>query len=331
MSAQPTELLPVYLAVGDDRLMRDTVVDRIKARVAELGDLDFNSETIDGGSATGTQIVDAANTFPFASEKRLVIVNDVEKLSKADQDIVVEYLQAPTRSTVLMLLANKLPSNTKLHGAVKAVDPKAVINAEQKKKASDVRDRVIAIAASKGLTLSSSDASHLIERSGKSTVRLSAELQKIASFVGQRTVITREDIDQIVVPTREIAPWELTDAVSARDLATVVELTGTMLDDGRTPIELLSTVIRRIRDLITIRALLDRDENSSAIAAALGQPEWKVRSLIGWTRGWEAAELRDSLVTASQADADMKSGADPVVTLELWLFATVAGGSLQAR
>lgn len=330
MTKKKTDLLPVYLAVGDDRLMRDTVVDRIRARVAELGDLDFNSETLEGGSVTGVEIVDAANTFPFASEKRLVIVRDAEKLSKDDQAIVAEYLASPSETSVLMLLAEKLARNTKLFSAVLAVGPKAVIDTGQRSKR-DLPATVVSMALGKGLVLSPSDASYLIERAGRSTVKLDSELDKIVAFVGDRNRIDRSDIDAVVVPARDVAPWELPDAVSARDLATLVELVGDLFDDGRSPIELLGSSIRRIRDLLSIKALRDRGEGPSAIAAALGQPEWKLRSLIQWAEAYESEELRAALIGAAQADADMKSGADPAATLELWLYSLVAGADGRRR
>lgn len=330
MAEKKTDLLPVYLAVGDDRLMRDTVVDRIRARVAELGDLDFNSETLEGGSVTGVEIVDAANTFPFASEKRLVIVRDVEKLSKDDQAIVAEYLASPSETSVLMLLAEKLARNTKLFSAVLAVGPKAIIDTGQRSKR-DLPATVVSMALGKGLVLSPGDASYLIERAGRSTVKLDSELDKVVAFVGDRNRVERSDIDEVVVPARDVAPWELPDAVSARDLATVVELVGDLLDDGRSPIELLGSSVRRIRDLLSIKALRDRGEGSSAIAAALGQPEWKLRSLVQWSEAYESEELRAALIGAAQADADMKSGADPAATLELWLYSLVAGADGRRR
>ena len=73
-TAKQKPLIPAYLIVGEDALKRSTVLRRLRERLAQYGDLSFNSDTFDGETALGADIVSACNTMPFASEKRLVYV-----------------------------------------------------------------------------------------------------------------------------------------------------------------------------------------------------------------------------------------------------------------
>ena len=54
--SQHTDLLPAYLAVGEDALKREAVIARLKARLATMGDLSFNSDEFDGEVAEGAAI-----------------------------------------------------------------------------------------------------------------------------------------------------------------------------------------------------------------------------------------------------------------------------------
>lgn len=78
--------LPAYLINGEDELKRETVLKRLKSRLSEFGDMDFNSDVFDGDTAEGADIVTACNTMPFASEKRLVVVHRADALKKADSE-----------------------------------------------------------------------------------------------------------------------------------------------------------------------------------------------------------------------------------------------------
>ena len=95
---QAQKLLPAYLVVGEDALKRRTVLERLRKRIAELGDFEFNHDEFDGEKASGSDIVGACNTLPFASPVRLVEVNQADKLLKQDAEILVAYLSAPSES-----------------------------------------------------------------------------------------------------------------------------------------------------------------------------------------------------------------------------------------
>ena len=111
--SQHTDLLPAYLAVGEDALKREAVIARLKARLATMGDLSFNSDEFDGEVAEGAAIAAACNTMPFASPVRLVYVRNADKLKKADAEELVNYLKAPSATTVLACEAEKLAKNTR--------------------------------------------------------------------------------------------------------------------------------------------------------------------------------------------------------------------------
>ena len=85
-------LIAAYLMVGADELKREFLVNRLTDRVAKLGDIDFNKESFLGSAATADEVVGACNMLPFMSEKRLVVVKDLDKANKALTEALIEYL-----------------------------------------------------------------------------------------------------------------------------------------------------------------------------------------------------------------------------------------------
>ena len=314
------KLLPAYLAVGEDALKRRTVLERLRKRVAEFGDLEFNHDEFDGERASGSDIAVACNTFPFASELRLVEVTHAEKLGKQDSDVLCAYLAAPSETTVLLLSAEKLAKNTRLYKAVAALGKAAVIDCAPMKRYELVR-ALRSMAVGHGITLTESAAERLVSLAGEDTVRLDSELRKLAlAHVGLDPVNDRE-VSALVARTNEAKPWELVDAFSARDARACARLL--LLLDSASPYALIGMCTTRLRELSCAKALEARGE-SSRLAETLRVPAWRVKNHAAWARGFTEAELRRAFSSARDCERAMKSGTNPDDAFRDWLFSTIA-------
>lgn len=317
-----TQLLPAYLVVGDDSLKKEAVLKRMRIRLEELGDLSFNSDTFNGESATGAEIVTACQTIPFASEKRLVQVNDAEKLKKADSEELVAYLQSPAESTVLMLVANKLAKSTRLYKAISALSANAVLDCGRPDKKKDMLTLVRKMGASHGLGLTDGAAATLVEFLGDDTVRLDNELKKIALSVAEEGTVSEEDIRRMVSREAEVKPWDLTDALAARDLKSAILARQGM--PSASPYALLGRCVSSIRDLMGAQSAMASGGDGSQLASMLKIPDWKAQKMMGWARGYSAQELRAALASALVAEKEMKSGADPDAAFDDWMISVIS-------
>ncbi len=301
-----TKLLPVYLICGEDELMRNDTIARLYARLSQIGDISFNSDRFNGENALGTDIVAACNTMPFASDIRLVDVRNVEKLKKADSEALVTYLSAPCQTTVLALSAEKLAKNTRLYKAVSAIGKTAVIDCSPKSRR-DLPAVVRAMAKQQGVSFTERAANALIDLVGENTVRLDAEVKKIALAHLGTEPVTDAEIARLVVATAEIKPWVFLDHFAARDLnACLVDLKKLK---GTSPFGLISMCSTRIRELMCAKSLEARGMSRS-LAHELGMQDWRVKNHLAWARLFTAEELRYALIRARDAEKAMKSGTD---------------------
>lgn len=313
-------LLPAYLVVGEDALKRETVMARLRARLAALGDLSFNSDEFQGESARGADVVAACNTVPFASPVRLVEVRGAEKLKKADSEALVSYLLSPSETTVLALTAEKMAKNTRLYKAVNALGKAAVIDCAPLKRF-ELPKTVRSMAVGHGVTLTQGAASELIDLVGEDTVRLNSELKKIALAHRGVDAVNEHEIVDMVARTAEVKPWEFVDAFSARDLQKCLLYLGRM--KSISPHALLALCTTRLRELICARALTDRG-NPRGIASALGMPDWRCKNHARWALLFSAEELRDAIIAARDTERAMKSGSDPAIAFREWVLLVAA-------
>ena len=312
------DLLACYLVVGEDALKKRTTQERLRKRMEAYGPLDFNHEVFDAQTATGEAVVDACNTLPFASEKRLVEVNEIDKFQKASQDLIVDYLSHPNETTVLLLVADKLAKNTRLYKAVAAIGKNSVISCEPKKRYDLVRD-VRNMAPSHGFTMTAAAAERLVELVGEDTIRIDTELRKLSLAKQGGNAVTDRDVDALVARTAAPKPWEFADAFASRNLRRCIDLLEKL---DATPTYLLSLCVTRIRELICAQSL-DARGQSNRLPEELGlsaNQGWRVKNHLKWSRAFRAGKLEAALISARDCERAMKSGGDQNDALVDWLL-----------
>ncbi|MBP5313770.1 MAG: DNA polymerase III subunit delta [Eggerthellaceae bacterium] len=315
-SKNQSSLLPVYLAVGDDALKRVTVINRLKARVAEHGDIEFNFSRFNASDLTVAALDSALNTMPFMSDLRLVCIMGAEALPKDTNIALIDYLKNPFESCIVVLDSEKLTKTSALYKAIAALSENCIIECITPKK-QDLPNFVRGLAPKYNVTISDPAARMLVEYLGENTVKLDSELQKLAiAHIGNQPISVSE-VETFVKQTVDIKPWEFVDALSAKDFVKCVSLKDRM-EEGFS-YGLLPMCVKRIKQLVAVVSL-GSEGNASQIPCELGEPDWKCRKLIAWAKGFDGAKLRTIIQNAVDCESLMKSGHNPDDAFMNWVL-----------
>ena len=95
----------------------------------------------------------------------------------------------------------------------------------------------------------------LIERVGFHPVAVVMEAEKLALYVGDREIITVQDLEDMVGRTREDALFELTDAFGKRQGARTLVLAHRLQDNGMHALQILATMRNYLRKLLVFRSI----------------------------------------------------------------------------
>lgn len=315
-----TKLLPAYLIVGADELMRKRAVTRLKGYVDEsLAAFNLDERT-SSADMEPTDLIASLNTMPMGSPVRLVIVNAADKLPKPVSEAIITYLADPNPGCTLALVADALAKNTRLYKAVKKVGDKAVIECVPKKRY-ELPEHVQKMARPFGITIARDAAAELVSRVGESTVMLETQLRTLAGICRDAGHITVEDVTRHVARVAEVKPWDFLDAISERDLERSLDYYR-LLRSG-SALGLLSLVTTRVRELVCARSLVARGD-ARGIAGALGKQEWQVKNYARWVRRFGDGELEALLGRCAECERGLKSGADQDATM-LGLILSMCG------
>lgn len=84
-----------------------------------------------------------------------------------------------------------------------------------------------------------------------------SELEKLISYVGEKTIIDKEDVEEAVGKTKEEEIFALTTALSEKNQLAALDALKNILDQGTHHLMILTMLVREVRLLLQARILVD--------------------------------------------------------------------------
>ncbi|MGD8314622.1 MAG: hypothetical protein PVI17_07770 [Syntrophobacterales bacterium] len=97
----------------------------------------------------------------------------------------------------------------------------------------------------------------LFERTGFNLWALKTQLEKLMSFAGEATLVTREHVEDLSDQFREEPLYELNNAVAIRDCETGLLVLNRLLDQNYHPLQLLASLANEVRRLLVAREFIN--------------------------------------------------------------------------
>jgi DNA polymerase-3 subunit delta len=310
--ASPDDLLaPVTLAVGQEDLLLDRVVQQVvaAARVAD-GDTDVRDLAPDALQPGRLAELTSPSLF---EERKVVVVRNAQDLSADTVKEVKAYLEAPVDEITLVLLHAGGAKGKGLLDAARKAGAREVACPKMTKPA----DRLAFVRGEfRGLGRSATP-----EACQSLVDSIGSDLRELASACSQLAADVEGTIDVAVVARyytgrAEATGFEVADLAVTGRTAEALERLRWALAVGQ-PLPgitfALASGVRAIGKL----ASAPRGANPGVLARELGMPPWKIDRVRQQMRGWTGDGVSAALRAVAEADAAVKgAGADPAYALE---------------
>lgn len=243
------DVAPIYYLHGPDALMLETAVGAVVDAALPNGPNDFNFQKFGGNDASAEAVRNAAETLPFMTERRVVVLQDVPQMPSQEFEALTEYFADPAPTTVLIVVA--MTASKKLDGRTAPV--KALRKAAQEYEFKELREWEVSEvvernARSLGISLDRDAIAYLVEAVGTDLSTLVGALEKIDLYIGTEQKKARvEDVQAIVTDTRVKSIFDLTDAVGARNFGAALKILDRMLVAGESAIGITAMFARHFR------------------------------------------------------------------------------------
>ena len=281
-----------YLVEGDDYFLFDKALSMIK-NASQIELEDFNISKFDDDNFSGKAVVDITQVLPLSSERRLVVVKDVTKVSESDIKLLKSYLENPVESTVLVILdwANKFSA---LKGYGQFVDGRRM----EKNLASSV---VVNALAKKGKQITSEALSTLFDFCNGYLTRMMNEIDKLVFYDVTNSLITKDIVEKLVHKDTDFVVFELTEALGKRDVDKAIKLLSVMVKEQGT----LGLITNHFRRLFFISI---SDLDNATLAQTLGVKEYAVVKQREQLRNFSKMQLKKIYALLEEVDYKIKSG-----------------------
>jgi DNA polymerase III subunit delta len=325
--------IPALLLLGDEPFLRDNCRAQLIEHFVPAAARDWAVSRYSADRGETQDAMEQAQTLPMLAPRQVVFLEDVEKIEKLgekNRDAAVDQLEAylsdPAPFTVLVLEASALDLRMKLS---KLLAEKTVVvdvclgeNTEAREAAAVALARSLAI--KQKVEFEEGAAEDLAEYVSADLMRLKTELEKLATYAGDRKLIRRQDVSALVVSEKTTTVWELADLLGSRQQKKALEFLDRLLRDGEEPLQMLGALTWMYRKLIEASEVKGASNGWQAARALSMRPE-QAEVALQAARRIPKARLLQGLQSLREADNLLKGGCDDPRAAMEFLIADLTG------
>jgi len=307
--AAVAELLSAYLITGTDRPKVTRALRRLRDRVGEDA-----TETLNASESSGEDAAASCNALGlFAVERRLVVVEQVERWKAADVKAVQEYLRKPAPTSVLALLGEEVKRDSALAKAVAKAGEVLIYDIPTTRgRKADLPKWVEQQFRERGIVIDHDAARALVELAGDNADELVTEVDKLTTWAAGERIGERE-VAELVPARADAPPFDLTDAWGRRDVAAVLAASERIVErSGDAPRDVFLRIAALVTNHVTrvreCQALDAEGVPPAAAADRLKRNRFYVQKLYEQAHNFSEEELGDAVIRLARLDLALNGG-----------------------
>ena len=301
---------PFYLLLGSEGALADRALSKLQA---QFKDEKAEVSTIDASEAQVGDIADALAPSLF-SERRALIIKDLQDLPEDSKVEVTRYLEQPDPTMTVVFLHKGGVKGKALLDAIKKIKPE-IITCDAIKKESEKADFVRGLFQDAGRKATPGAIKALVGALGNDLRELQSAVSQI-SLDAPAGAIDETIVDKFHQGRIETTGFDVADATIEGNLPVALVTLRSALETGTDPVMVTSAIASSLRSLAKVSGT-NRGSKSFELAGQLGMAPWQIDKARRQLNGWNANTLTAAVEAIAKCDAQVKGGAsDPIYALE---------------
>ncbi|NLV54425.1 MAG: DNA polymerase III subunit delta [Acidimicrobiales bacterium] len=303
----------IRLIKGSDDVLREEVVVTTVDRLVGDGDRGLLVDEHAGPDYELAAVVDAANTMPFLTDRRIVVARHLARFTNADAlRPLLDHLAEPLDTTDLVLVWERVPEPGSRLGAVPPTLSKALkaVGAEIVEADAPGKNReawVTAQLAGHGLKLDRPAASLVAERLGENAGAVVELAERLAGIHGDGARLDVDDVEPWLGEAGGVPPWELTDAIDRGDPATALDRLQRMMRGGdRHALQVMATLHGHYARMLRLDGSGARGEKDAAAVLGLRGSTFPARKALEQGRRLGSSGIARAIGLLADADLALR-------------------------
>ena len=305
-----------YLLEGESFLTIEKqineIIDKKGFKEATISNYDLSEVLLD-------QALEDLDTYSFLSDKKVIIITGMDNLSsdndKDKLNHLYKYLDNPNPDNLLFIWSIKFNNTLK-------------ITKELKKRMEFIQVTIDPIKYAKegfkGYKIDSNTINYLVEKCLSDITKIDNEISKLKNYKNNDKVITREDIDLLVVKklgdSTELT-FDFNRALAEKNIKSALLKYQELLNYNVEPLSIIGLIAGQIRIIYQVKVLENRRMSDDEIARTLGEKPFRIKKTRELTRYYSEDELLKLMQTLADIDLKLKTtDSDPNDLIETFIL-----------
>ena len=297
---------PLYLLTGEETFLIEYYLKALSDAVTGGRADEFNSMVISREKTDEMSVYDFVDSYPFMSDKKLLVVRNTGVLKKAAEDEKKFWPKLLENIPDYAVIIFYEPEVDKRSAIYKAISKYGYIAEFPLQKGSSLVTWVAKILKSYGKQMSSDDIEYLIASCNPGMINIKIELEKLVNYKKENPVINKSDIDALVNKSVESKVFDMAEDIARGDAAQAQQKLEDMKKLNAKPPEILPAIFSKFANYRKIKLL--EHLPVSQIAQKTKSRDFFVKKDLMIVKKISLSTLDNIIKLCQSADYKIKSG-----------------------
>lgn len=258
------------------------------------------------------------------SDSSALVLTELQDLPDAAQAELLAYVKEPSGDIAVILVHSGGQKGKGLLDKLRKVASVTEVKVEQPKYERDYAQWISGEVRSLGAAIDDEAAALLVASVGQDLRALAGAADQLVANLEKGTAISASLVRQYFGGRADVRGYEIADATIDGRINVALEQARWAETAKVAPVLITSALATGLRSLAKL-ATAPMGMRDNDLAAQIGVPPFKIRTLRSQLRGWEPAGLAAAIAAVAQADLDVKGGAaDPAFAVERMVLQVAA-------
>lgn len=303
--------------MGKENYLKENILKKLRDKLITPSSRELNYKIFYGEKLPLNEIINDLQILPFISKYKLVVIKEAEKISKEDEEKLINYFNQYNFKnifSILILMYKETTSNKELIKIIEKIG--IVINLDIQDK-SKLNMWIEAKFKQSNKKISPEALFYLQSWIGSDLNRLFNEIEKIDIYTKDQKIIEKEDIMITIGGSESVNIFKVLDSIGNREIEDAIDGMVKLNQSNLHYLSIFTMIYRQIKLILQIKLLWVSGLNFKKIEKELKLPSFVVEKIIKQSKKYTFKDICKSYQLLNIADLELKnSQKKPQIILE---------------
>ena len=293
---------PVYLLFGEEAFLKKSYKSRLREALTDGDTMNYNY--FEGKGLDLNELISLADTMPFFSEKRLIMVED-SGFFKGASDELVAYLPQMPDTTCMIFVESEVDKRSRMFKKVKEIGYAAEMARQDFAQLSRWAGGIL---AREGKKITGRTMELFLNMTGDDMENIRMELEKLVSFTLGREIITDEDVEAVCTVRVTNKIFDMVTAIVNRQTKKAMDLYEDLLTLKEPPMRILFLIARQFNQILQVKELMAKGMDKGSIASRIKVPPFVAGKMMPQAKTFTREQILSCVTQCVEAEEAVKTG-----------------------